>query len=202
MHRFRFTIVAVCLLLAWLAYGELILALSNRTPQEITLDQLQRSGPPREWLTITGGHQDLTRAINMSGTMDIDSFLVPLTTTKGEKAPEVWFETRDPKVLATLKKYYFQFDTEQEKQAFVAANADLFYGPKTLTGMTVSGLVAGSNRDKLSKLLEDMDVPVSPRVVFISEGKKPVLWRGLVFAIIAILGIFKLSRSIKQERSA
>ena len=58
--------------------------------------------------------------------------------------------------------------------------------------MTVSNLVADSNKSKLEELLEDMGIPVSERIIFISEGKKPSSGRGFFFVAMALLGLGKL----------
>ncbi|MCK4501389.1 MAG: hypothetical protein KAU22_00020, partial [Desulfuromonadales bacterium] len=59
--------------------------------------------------------QDLLQAINMSGTMDITSFLVPLKQSQGSSEAMVWFETRDPQIVAALKTYYFLLETDQQR---------------------------------------------------------------------------------------
>lgn len=198
MKRFRITILAVCLILAWLGYSDISLMLRNRQPLDVSLATLESNGAPREWLTVTGT-QDLLQAINMSGTMEIDSFLVPLKTTPGSLTMSVWFETRDPQIITALKTYYFMLDSDAKKEAFVKDNKNLFMGKRTLTGMTADSLVADSNQNKLEKLLTEMNIPVSENTVFISEGKEPARWRGIFFAAIALVGMAKIFISFSRQ---
>ena len=197
MRRFRFTIIAICLILTWLAYADITLYVRNLSPQEIAIGTLETEGPKREWIKVTGGYIDLAQAINMSGTIEIDSFLVPLKSAPESEPPKVWFETRDPALIKALKTYYFQLDSQQQREQFQAEHHDLFFGQRTVTGMLTGGLVADNNRDKLIQLLNDMNVPVQPGIIFISEAKQPVKWRGFIFAIIAMAGIMKLAHELK-----
>ncbi len=196
MRRFRFTIIAVCLILSWLAYVDITLYVRNMTPQEITITKLETDGPQQEWLKITDGYMDLTQAINMSGTMDIDSFLIPLKQSANTDNIKIWIETREPEIISALKTYYFQLDNDQQRSAYVNKHNNLFFGQRNITGMLTIGLVANNNREKLVQLLTDMDIAVPDQVLFISEGKEPIKWRGFIFAIIAIAGIMKLARDI------
>lgn len=193
MKRFRVTLLVVCLLLGWLGYNDLSLFLRNPEPQIITIDQLTRQGAPREWLEVTDGYTDLLQAINMSGTMEIDAFLVPLKLSADSDQQLVWFETRDPQIVDALKTYYFKTDTDEERATFVDDNRQLFYGRRDLIGMTVDNLIAESNKGKLEKLLTEMNIPVSDQIIFVSEGKKPEKWRGFFFVAIALLGLVKLT---------
>ena len=189
MKRFRLTLIAVCLLLGWLGFTDLSLLLHNPEPLPISLNELKNQGPPREWLHIEGGQQQLLEAINMSGTMEIDAFLVPLKETAGQQPARVWFETRNPEIVAALKRYYFILETEQQRQEFLQNNRELFSARRPVTGMTVGSLIAGANRDKLHKLLRQVGVPVSEQTIFISEGKQPPVWRGIFFSLSALLGL-------------
>lgn len=194
MKRFRLTLIVVCLLLGWLGFTDLSLLLRNPEPLPISLTELTDQGPPREWLRIEGGRQNLLEAINMSGTMEIDAFLVPLKQTAQQKTTQVWFETRDPQIVAALKHYYFVLETEQQRRDFLDENRELFFAHRPVVGMTVSGLIAGSNENKLHELLRQVDVPVSEQTIFISEGKRPAVWRGVFFSLIAVLGLAKALR--------
>lgn len=191
MKRFRVTLLVVCLLLGWLGYTDLSVYLRNPEPQQISIADLEAQGAPREWMEIYGGYQDLLQAINMSGTMEIDAFLVPLKVTPDSDEMLVWFETRDPQIVGALKTYYFKTDTDAERIKMVEENRKLFYGRKDLTGMMVGNLIADSNKNKLEKLLAEMNIPVSDQVIFVSEGKEPEKLRGFFFALMAILGLGK-----------
>lgn len=199
MKRFRITILAICLILGWLGFSDLSLLLRNQEPQLVSIAELEAKGAPREWLTVTDGVQDLLQAINMSGSMTIDSFLVPLKLDSEATTMQVWFETRDPQIISALKSYYFILETDAQKAEFVEANKQLFMGRRSLTGMTADNLVASSNKNKLTELLQEMNIPVSEETIFISEGKEPAIWRGVFFTVIAIIGLVKIFISFARQ---
>lgn len=192
MKRFRITIIAICLVLLWLGYTDLSVLLRNPKPLEVSLTELENSGAPREWLKVVGGSQDLLEAINMSGSMNIDAFLVPLKTSSDSKTVKVWFETRDPEIIDILKTYYFLLDTDKQRQEFLNKNIQLFQQKRSVTGMTADRIVASSNQNKLSKLLQQMNIPVTQDTIFISEGKQPERWRGIFFVGIGLIGLIKV----------
>jgi len=199
MKRFRVTLLVVCLLLGWLGFNDLSLYLRNGTPQSIDIEDLSIHGAPREWLEISGGYQDLLQAINMSGTMEIGSFLVPLKSSADSDELLVWFETRDPQIISALKTYYFKIDSDDDRTKFLSENQELFLGRRDLTGMTVSNLVADSNKNKLEELLTEMGIPVSERIIFISEGKTPKTLRAIFFVAMALLGLGKLFSDLLRK---
>lgn len=193
MNRFRATFIALCCILAWLAYEDLSLLLRNPEPLNISITELEAlDQPPREWLRVTDGYPDLLRGINMTGSLEFTAFLIPLTSSPDSRNVKVWFETRDPDILGALSTYYFNLDTDLERQAFLEQNRQLFAGQRQLTGMTAANLVAGNNERQLLKLLTQMGVPTDQPPVFISEGKKPAVWRGVFFALAAAAGLIKL----------
>lgn len=192
MKRFRITLLVVCLVLGWLGFSDLALYFRNPTPQNINIEALVRQGAPREWLTVEGGYRDLLQAINMSGTTEITSFLVPLKRSEKDDNLQIWFESRDPKILSVLKTYYFDLDTDAARAKFIEENKQLFMGRYDLSGMAVSSLVADSNRSKLKELLTKMNIPVSEQAIFISEGKVPSSLRGFFFVAMSLLGLGKL----------
>jgi hypothetical protein len=201
MKRFRVTIIAVCLLLGWLGYSDLSLLLRNPEPLEISILDLEETGAPREWLNIDKGYQDLLQGINMSGTMEIGSFLVPLKSSLESNDIKIWFETRDPQIIETLKTYYLILDTEKQRQDFLVTNQQFFSAQRRLTGMVTGNLVADSNQKKLTQLLQKMNIPVSENTIFISEDKQPVFWRGIFFSGIAIIGLIKTGLSYRKSNS-
>lgn len=199
MKRFRVTLLVVCLLLGWLGYTDLSLLLRNRAPQQISISELENQGATQEWISVNGGYQDLLQAINMSGTMEIDSFLVPLKRSASSPDNNVWFETRDPQIVELLKTYYFNLDTDEQRQQFLADNRAFFTAQRNVSGMTADNLIADSNSSKLRELLEEMQLPVAENVIFITEGKQPAALRGLFFAAISIIGLLKLLNDIKNR---
>ena len=201
MKRFRITIMAICLLVGWLGYSDLTILLRNPEPLEVSIFDLEATGAPREWLTVNKGYQDLLQGINMSGTMEVGSFLIPLKSSIESNDTRVWFETRDPQIIETLKTYYFILDTEKQRQDYSAKNQPFFSAQRQLTGMVTGNLVADSNQKKLTQLLQKMDIPVAENTIFISEDKQPALWRGIFFAGIALIGLIKVGLSFRETSS-
>ena len=191
MKRFRFTFLAVCMLLTWLGASDLTLQLRNPEPLDIKLSELPAGPPPREWLRINGGHFDLLQAINMSGTIEVDSFLVPLVANKDSGSPRVWVETRDPAIVDLLTTYYFKLDSDQQRQDYLAAHRAEFTPPRNVTGMTADSLIANTNRTKLLDLLGKIGVQPREDVLFVSAGKSPNRWRGPLFLVLSVLGVIK-----------
>lgn len=202
MKRFRVTLLAVCLLLAWLGYNDLSLKLRNSEPLQLSITDLETHGTSREWINVSDGYQDLMQAINMSGTIEVGSLLVPLKRSADSSEIGVWFETRDPQIVDLFKTYHFKLNTNLEQEKFIQSNKDFIYARRDILGMTADNLVADSNRDKLKELLEGMNMTVSDNVVFISEGKEPKYLRGLFFSIVALIGIIKLATSFRSSGSS
>ncbi|MCD6582253.1 MAG: hypothetical protein J7K90_10660 [Desulfuromusa sp.] len=198
MKRFRITIIAICLLVGWLGYSDITVLLRNPEPLVVSIFDLETTGAPREWLTVNDGYQDLLQGINMSGTMEVGSFLIPLKSSPESNNIRVWFETRAPEIIETLKTYYFILDTEKQRQDFQVKNQQFFSAQRQLTGMVTGNLVANSNQKKLTQLLQKMDIPVAENTIFISEDKQPVLWRGIFFAGIALIGLIKVGLSFRE----
>lgn len=190
MKRFRFTFLAVCLLLTWLGSGDLILQLRNQQPMVVALENMPSEPLPQEWYTLTGGHLDLQQAINMTGTIEIDAFLVPLVMQQGA-SPRIWVETREPQLITLLTHYYFKLDQPEQRTAYLTEHQDDFFPQRNITGMTADNLIANNNRAKLLELLSSMGINPPQDVVFISEGKTPNIWRGPAFLLIAALGVIR-----------
>lgn len=200
MNRFRVTLAAVCLVLAWLAYKDISLYLRNPQPLAISIEDLETlEQPPREWLAVSGGYPDFLQGINMTGSMDFEAFLVPLTSAPDSSNYRVWFETRDPEILDALTTYYFLLDSEAQRRTFLNDNLHIFSSQRHLTGMTAAELVANSNQKKLVSLLEQMGIESSGTPIFISEAKEPAIWRGVFFAIIALAGLLKLTWDLRSR---
>ena len=202
MNRFRATLIAICLVLIWLAYNDISLLLRNPEPLVITINELESlEKAPREWMTVTGGYPDFLQAINMTGSMDFEAFLVPLSSSPDSANYKIWFETRDPQILEALTTYYFLLDTEVQRQAFLEDNSHLLFGQRHLTGMTAAELVANSNQKKLVSLLEELGIATTATPIFISEEKEPAIWRGVMFALIALVGLMKLTWDLRAKKT-
>jgi len=199
MKRFRVTLLAICLLLTWLGYSDLQLHFRNKAPQVVTVHELEQRQPPREWLHVTNGYQNLIEAINMSGTMEIDAFLVPLRSSLNNQVTSIWFETRDPQIVKLLKTYYFELNDDSARSEFVEEYSGLIYAQRDLIGMTADSMVANNNQGKLEELLTLMKIPYGENTVFLSEGKEPVTYRGYFYAIIGILGFLKVGLSFRRK---
>src|SRR5210317_2040063 len=118
MRRFRYTLIAVCLVLLFLGVSDLILWFENQTPQPVSIDELEQTGAPREWLQVAAGYQDLDRAISTSGSLELEALLVPLVTHPDQEQIRVMVETRNPHQLKLFQDYHFFTDTLPEKREF------------------------------------------------------------------------------------
>jgi hypothetical protein len=192
MKRFRFTLLAICLVLLYLGWTDIDILLRNPSPATVSIEELEKGNVPREWLHVTGGHLNLLEAISTSGSIELDAFLVPLKSSPEAETFHVLVETRDPRVQELLATYHFNLETAAEKEAYLKANAAEFQGQREVTGMVVTGLIASGNRDKLMKLAKEVGLQVPPDVIFLSEGKEPGRWRGFFFLGVGLLGLIKV----------
>lgn len=203
MKRFRFTFLAICMLLTWLGISDLVLQLRNPEPISIDLVELATGQPQQEWLSVSGGHLDLLKGINMSGTIEIDSFLIPYVEDNSTEYPRLWIETRQPAIINLLTTYYYKLDDDQKRAAYVEEHQDKFFPAMTITGMTADSLIADTNRNKLIELLTSMGVETGDDTLFISEGKEPNRFRGPGFLLLSILGVIRFllwdKKSTKEE---
>lgn len=192
MRRFRFTILAVCLVLLWLGGTDLALWQRNPAPATVQLTTLEERGAPREWLRITDACFDLERAISMSGDIPPKALLVPLTSTPEGQNDQVWVESREPEYLELMISYHVLPDSEWEKKQFLLKNRERFHPCREIEGMLASTTTATANRNKLLKVLERADIDPPIDVLFISEGKEPSTWRGSFFAAVGLLGMIRI----------
>lgn len=202
LQRFRFTLLALCLLLLFLGGSDLLIHWRNLEPHRVSIDSLGEGELPGEWLTIEGGILDLTEAINMSGSIELDAFLIPLKNSREAASPSVIVETRDPRIIETLTGYYFKLDSTAEQQRYLAENPAQFYLNRPVTGMLAGGLVASANRDKLIDLARQLGMQVPEDVIFLTEGKTPTRWRGYLFSSIGLVGFIQVLRGKRSRPTA
>jgi len=200
MKRFRFTLIAICLVLLYLGINDLLLWLNNQAPQAITISQLEESGASKEWLKIKAGYLDLDRAISTSGSVEMEALLIPLVTHPDQQRILVMVETRAPELLQIFQEYHFFTDTVPEKQAFRSKYAAAFKGQRDVTGMLIAGLIVRGNQQKLMKLAKQTGLDVANDVILLSEGKEPGKWRGVFFTVIGLLGLFKVLTRKRERR--
>jgi hypothetical protein len=192
MKRFRFTLLAVCLVLVYLGWNDVSLFLRNRAPRTVAIAELEKSGAQLEWLHIAGGYQDLEQAISTSGTVEIEALLVPLSSSAGGREFHVLVETRDPRLLESFKAYHFKQDSAFAKEKFLREHESEFHARRDISGMVAGGLVASGNRDKLMQLAREVGMEVADDVIFVSEGKEPPRWRGFFFLAVGLAGLVKV----------
>jgi hypothetical protein len=192
MRRFRYTLLAICLVLLFLGGSDLLLWLNNQAPKTVTIEALEKTGAPQEWLHVISGYQDLDRAISTSGSVEMEALLVPLLAEPGQQQINVLIETRNPNLLKLFQDYHFFTDTLPQKQAFHREHIDEFKGQREVTGMLVAGLIARGNLQKLLKLAKETDLDIADDVIFLSEGKEPGRWRGIFFTVVGLLGLIKV----------
>jgi hypothetical protein len=203
MRRFRYTLIAVCLVLLFLGVSDLILWFNNQSPQAVTIDTLEQTGAAQEWLLVTDGYQDLDRAISTSGSLEMEALLVPLLAHPDQEQIRILVETRDPHLLKLFQDYHFLTDTIPEKQSFRREHGDEFNAKKNITGMLVAGIIARGNQQKLLTLAKQTDLDIADDVIFLSEGKQPGKWRGIFFTVVALLGLYKVftgKREVSSDR--
>lgn len=201
MKRFRFTLIAICLVLIYLGWADVDLYLRNQSPQAIPLAELERQGAPREWLTVQGAYPDFLQAISTSGSLDVDAVLIPLKRSPDAEEFRIVAESRDPKFLELFRTYYFVLETEAERSAFLLEHQAELATPRDFTGVVVTGSVASGNRDKLLKLAKEIGLPVSDDVVFLSVGKQIASIRGFFFLGLGLLALVKIFSQWKQPAS-
>ena len=178
------------MILTWLGSFDLILQLRNPEPLALEIYELPAGDLQQEWLSITG-NLDLLKGINMSGTIEIDSFLIPMVSDANDEQPRLWVETRKPAIIDLLTTYYFKLDDDSQRAAYLAENQEAFFPRTTITGMTADNMIANANRSKLIELLETMDIKTGDEILFLSEGKEPNRLRGPAFLILAAIGVLK-----------
>ena len=192
MRRFRYTLIAVCLVLLILGVSDLTLWFNNQAPQAVSIETLEQIGAPAEWLDVKAGYQDLDRAISTSGSLEMEALLVPLVAHPDQDQIHDMVETRDPHQLKLFQDYHFFTDTLPEKKEFRRKHGAEFKGQRDITGMLVAGLIARGNRQKLIDLAKETDLNIADDVIFLSEGKEPGKLRGVFFTLIGLLGLFKV----------
>ena len=119
MRRFRYTLIAVCLVLLFLGVSDLTLWFNNQAPQPVSIETLEQIGAPAEWLEAKAGYQDLDRAISTSGSLEMEALLVPLVAHPDQEQIHIMVETRDPHQLKLFQDYHFFTDTLPEKKEFL-----------------------------------------------------------------------------------
>src|SRR5210317_2176275 len=200
MKRFRFTLIAVCLVLLYLGGSDLLLWFNNHSAQTVSISQLEESGAPQEWLNVKAGYMDLDRAISTSGSVEMEALLIPLVTHPDQQRIRVMVETRSTDLLQLFKEYHFFTDTIPEKQAFRNKHAEEFRGQRDVTGMLVAGLIARGNQQKLLKLAKQTGLDIANDVIFLSEGKVPGKWRGVFFTVVGLLGLVRVLTGKTERR--
>lgn len=202
MKRFRFTLIAVCLVLLYLGWSDASLFLRNQTPETVPAAELTAKGAPREWLHVVGGHLDLEQAISTSGSVDVDALLVPLRPTRdGDEIP-ILVETRDPRLMELFTTYHFKQDSAFAKERYLDEHRTAFHPRRDVIGMVVGGLIASGNRDKMMQLAEKLEMAVPEDVIFLSEGKEPPRYRGFFFLAVGLLGLGKILLGWRRKGTA
>lgn len=202
MKRFRFTLIAICLVLLYMGYADVSLFLRNQEPAEISIEELIAAGPPQQWLRVTGGYLNLDEAISTSGSVELEALLVPLTPGPKQDRYDVLVETHEPHLLDLFGTYHFNLDSLYDKENFREEHARSFFGQRNVTGMLQSSLVAGNNLNRLRKLARAGGMDVPQEVIFLSEGKTPPTWRGFFFLVIALAGLGKVGFDWKKSRQS
>ncbi|MBB5022144.1 hypothetical protein [Desulfurispira natronophila] len=203
MQRFKFTILAICLLLLYLAWGDLEIMLRNPEPKTVSIEELYMDGYPREWLEIQGGYLNLEKAISTSGTIDLDALVVPLMMQPRDDST-IYFlvETRNEELLHHFAQYHFRSHTQEQKDRYLEENRDAFHPQYDIEGLVGTGRVAISNRQKILNIAREGTLDVDEDVVYISEGNTPPRIRGLFFLVVGLLGLVRVTIMWRAPRQA
>ncbi len=192
MKRYRVTLMVVCLVLLYLGGNTIHFHVKNPDPLPISLEELERNGPPREWLTIEGGYVNLLEAISTTGSVEVDVFLVPLKVSPQADSYRVLVETRDPEIVTALRTYFFKLDSEMEKQRYLQEHQDLFLGRRDITGQLQDYLPAKRNRSLIESMKRKGEEDLPDDVILVSENKEsPMLLGGIFMVVMALLGMAK-----------
>ncbi|ALC17772.1 hypothetical protein DSOUD_3046 [Desulfuromonas soudanensis] len=199
MKRFRFTLLAICLVLLFLGWNDISLFLRNRAPETIAVTALEQNGAPREWLHVTGGTLDLLEAISTSGSIELEALLIPLKSDPQAGDFRVLVETREPGLIKLFRTYHFKLDSEEAQERYLDEHRSEFFPRQDVSGTLVTGLIATGNRDKLMTLAKDVGMQVTDDVIFIAEGKEPARIRGFIFFALALAGLVKFAAMGKRN---
>lgn len=192
MKRYRVTLMVVCLVLLYLGGNTIHFHVKNPDPLPISLEELERSGPPREWLTIEGGYVNLLEAISTTGSVEVDVFLVPLKVSPQAESYRVLVETRDPEIVTALRTYFFKLDSEMEKQRYLQEHQELFLGRRDITGQLQDYLPSKRNRSLIESMKRKGEENLPDDVILVSENKEsPMLLGGIFMVVMALLGMAK-----------
>lgn len=173
-----------------LAFLDLQLWWRNPAPQQLTIEEAQNWNGEREWLNINNAWWDVGSAISTSGTLDLEGLLIPLRRAdETANSPiTILLETRDPELLALFAQYHFSLDNEQSKAEFLKSNADKFRFVRPAAGMVLDGFLARNSKSNLKQLAKTSGLAIADKVIFVTEHKEPAKWRGIFFAVVALLG--------------
>lgn len=192
MKRYRVTLMVICLVLLYLGGDTIRFHVKNPDPLPISVAELERSGPPREWLTIEGGYVNLLESISTTGSVEVDVFLVPLKISPQAESYRVLFETRDPAIVDALRTYHFKLDSELERQRYLQEHQDLFFGRRDISGQLQDYLPAKRNRGLIESMKRKGEEGLPDDVILFSENKEsPMLLGGIFMVVVALLGMVK-----------
>lgn len=170
-------------------------ALRNRSPQEMTCEQAEKTPPSGSWLHLTGCRVNVMEAAYKTRFgVPIDDIFIPLTSAgPGKKPVRFVLATKDPEIIAVVKEMAAL--DEKDKGAlftFLAKNAKRLVRDKDVKGMVQSGI---DKNDKVQRRLRDVNKDLVADFVVIDEGREPgFLWSaflltgGVVLAFLFVAG--------------
>lgn len=200
--KYRMTLLALCLLLAWLGASDVLTFLRNRAPVAVTAAQLADAPPPAQWLAIEGGELDLKEAISASGTLDVDALLVPLMPPGRGETVRILLETRDPSLIEHFKVYHFLLEDGQARDAYLENNRQAFKNLQRREGMVISGSVAEGNRKRLMRIADEAGMPLDAGALMVSEGKTPPGWTGFLLLGLGLAGLARIAPELLRRSQA
>ncbi|ADU66984.1 hypothetical protein LGV61_11335 [Desulfurispirillum indicum] len=193
MRRFRFTVLAICMLLLYLAWGDMQITLRNGAPETVSARDVYLDGYPREWLELKGGYLDLQRAISTSGTVELDALVLPLMPDRRYDGEiRILVETRDEELLHHFAQYHFRSPTQEQKRRYLEEHLDAFHPQRDIIGLVATGSASQRNRGKILDIAASAGLDIHPEVIYVSEGNTPPRYRGWFYLIVGVLGIARV----------
>lgn len=205
MRRFRVTLLVVCGFIIYLGYSKISFVINNPEPELVSINKLLSAEQnDREWITVTDGTLLLKEVISSNGEMEPEALLIPLVVGEEDSVFKVFYETRDPKIMKTFKKYFFGMETEEEQVKYFNENIDRFIIKTPITGVLMTGSELKYNREKLIEIADITNTKVSDNVIFIQEKGEMTFvdnYGGYFLILIGILGLLKVIYLWFSERN-
>jgi len=159
--------------LIWGGTQTLYTTVSNLEPSVHTLEDFEKSPSTKKWLSIQGGHIDLTEAATTSsftgGPIKQVSLPLRLVDAKSGDPFTILFATSNPDIIKTVDEMS-RLSTQDQMIAYMLKNRHLIRFQKDIQGLVRSGFELDSkDESKLKELFPEM----KKDFVLIDDQAKP-----------------------------